>query len=473
MTTTPRPRTPAKPRESTGAAGVAPEPADGAPPRPPRSRAPVGGTSAAEGAGGHSGAEGADGHGGAGGEPPERAATYRDVFAERPYRYLFTAQLLSLVGDQLSKVALSALIFQQTRSAALAALTYAISFVPWVIGGPLLSSYADVLPRRQVLIFCDVARAALVLGLVIPGMPIPALIVLMFAANLLAPPFSSARAAMMPDLLPGDRYVVANGLDAVVRQGGQVAGFLIGGAIVALIGPHGTLTVDAATFLASAALVVIGVPRLPAASQRQSRFSMLHDTRAGIAIIFTNPVLRAYVTLFWVASAFTYAYEGIAIPWGEALHGGAAMGGAILAAGPLGQVLGLTVISRLVTPRTRMRLIMPFALLSSVALTPVALVGSSAATLLLIACAGFGSAFSAPLNALFVRAVPAEFRGRAFGVAQAGVQVAQGSAMLLAGVAASWSHPAAAVAGSGMIGTAAVALVLWSMWPRDDFHRGR
>ncbi|MBI1759396.1 MAG: MFS transporter [Actinobacteria bacterium] len=402
-----------------------------------------------------------------------RSASYRDVFAVRPYRHLFAAQLLSLLGDQLSKVALAALVFERTRSTPLAAATYAVSFVPWVIGGPLLSAYADVLPRRQVLVACDVLRATLVIALVIPGMPIAALIVLMFGANMLAPPFSSARAAMMPDLLDGDRYIVANGVDAVVRQGGQVAGFLIGGGVVALVGARGALTADAATFLVSALLITTGVPRMPAASQRQARFSVLRDTGAGIRIIFGNPALRAYVLLFWAASAFTYAYEGIAVPWGEALNGGAPLAGLILAAGPVGQVAGIMIISRVLTPRVRMRMIVPFALVAVGALIPIMVIRSVPATLALIALAGFGSAFSAPLNSLFVRALPAEYRGRAFGVAQAGVQATQGLAMLLAGLAAAGRHPALAVGGSGLIGTVVLAVLAVKLWPRDDFHRGR
>src|SRR5512133_2261857 len=56
--------------------------------------------------------------------------TYRDVLALREYRHLFAANVLSLLGDQLSKVALSLLVFQQTGSPLLTAMTYAVSFLP-------------------------------------------------------------------------------------------------------------------------------------------------------------------------------------------------------------------------------------------------------------------------------------------------------------------------------------------------------
>jgi hypothetical protein len=72
--------------------------------------------------------------------------TYRDVLSVREYRHLFAANVLSLLGDQLSKIALSLLVFQKTGSPLLTAMTYALSFLPWVAGGPVLSAYADRFP---------------------------------------------------------------------------------------------------------------------------------------------------------------------------------------------------------------------------------------------------------------------------------------------------------------------------------------
>jgi MFS family permease len=55
------------------------------------------------------------------------------------------------------------LVYDRTRSALLTALTYAITFLPWVLGGIALSGLADRLPRRQVMIASDVARMVLVI----------------------------------------------------------------------------------------------------------------------------------------------------------------------------------------------------------------------------------------------------------------------------------------------------------------------
>ena len=76
----------------------------------------------------------------------ERVA-YRDVFAVAEFRALWLAQLLSVAGDQLARVALTVLVYDRTRSALLAAVTYAATIIPVFAGGILLSGLADRLPR--------------------------------------------------------------------------------------------------------------------------------------------------------------------------------------------------------------------------------------------------------------------------------------------------------------------------------------
>ena len=93
--------------------------------------------------------------------PPVRQATFREVFAVREFRPLFGTFLLSTAGDELARVALTVLVYQRTASPLLSALTFAIGHLPWLLGGPLLSTLADRLPRHRVLIGADVTRAVL------------------------------------------------------------------------------------------------------------------------------------------------------------------------------------------------------------------------------------------------------------------------------------------------------------------------
>ncbi|MGN9777615.1 MFS transporter [Micromonospora sp. H33] len=393
----------------------------------------------------------------------ERAATYSEVFAVREYRYLFAAYLLSLAGDQLTAVTVAYLVYTGTGSAALAAAAYASSYLAWLTGGPLLSGLADRFPRRRILVVCDLARAALIPAAALPGLAAPALVVLLFTVNLLRPPFVAARAALMPEVLDGDRYAVANGVDNICAQVVQVVGFAVGGSLVALLSLRGALLVDAGTFMVSALLIMIGVgarpaPRPPLSPARPGR-------AAGLRVICTDPRLRAYVVVLWTASAFTYAAEGLMAPLARQYGGGAGTVGLLLAAAPLGMALGGVALTRLCPPAARAQLILPLAALSAGVLAAVWLVPPLWLVLLLLVLAGAASAFAIPLNALFGRAVPTEYRGRAFGVAITGLSGLQGTAMVMAGLAADrW--PATTVIGfSGLSGAVAV-LALAPLWPR-------
>ena len=79
--------------------------------------------------------------------------------------------MLSFAGDQFAQVAIAILVYRRTHSAFLTALAYALTYLPPIAGGPLLSGLADLFPRRRVMIACDVLRIGTVGLMAIPGMP--------------------------------------------------------------------------------------------------------------------------------------------------------------------------------------------------------------------------------------------------------------------------------------------------------------
>ena len=159
--------------------------------------------------------------------PPR--ATFRDVFAVREFRALWFSEVLSVAGDRLALVAITLLVFYRTGSPLLTAMAYAAGYIPWVIGGLFLADLADRRRRRSVMVFCDVVRAVLVAAMVIPAVPIGILVALLFATTMFAPPFESARAAITPDILPGESYPLATAVIQTTFLAGQVLGAVGGG----------------------------------------------------------------------------------------------------------------------------------------------------------------------------------------------------------------------------------------------------
>jgi predicted MFS family arabinose efflux permease len=384
---------------------------------------------------------------------------FREVFAVAEFRALWTAQLLSVVGDQLARVALTVLVYDRTRSALLAAITFAVSIVPTFIGGMTLAWVADRYPRRGVMIACDVIRGVLVLVMAIPGLPLAALVALLFLVTLTEAPFTSARAAIYPDVLSGDRYVMGTAVTLTTYQFAQVLGFAVGGAVVGFFGTRTSLAIDAATFAASALIVRVWIrPRpAPAAGPRREP-TRLADVFAGARLVLGRPALRTPM-LFGLLAAFYNAPEGVAAPLAYALGGGAATVGVILAANSLGQTVGAIGFSRLVAPPTRLRLMGPLAICACAVLVLFFAEPDLAVSLLILVGSGLCASYQLAANAAFVSAAPQEQRSQAFGAAQGAMSLGQGAVMILAGAAAEHHAAARAIAVCGAVGAVAALAV--------------
>ncbi|MEH1167449.1 MFS transporter [Micromonospora sp. CPCC 205539] len=372
--------------------------------------------------------------------PAEAPSTFREVFAQREFRAVLTASAFSWVGDYVAKAAVTLLVFQETKSVALSAAAFAVSYLPWLVGGPLLAALAERYPYRRVMVACDLIRMALMLLIAIPQLPVQALLVLIFAATLANPPSQAARSALMPQILTGDRLVVGLSLNGSVSQAAQVVGYLLGSAVAA-INPVLALLVNALTFGASALLVRFGVRDRAPVMTSAHRSHLLRETGQGFRIVFGTPVLRAIAVLVFSTVLFLIVPEGLAAGWAnEDGSGGLSAGMAqavIMMANPIGFILGGLLVSRLFGPARRLALMRPLAVLAPLALVPALLDPPPLVVALLAALCGFAVAGMMPMaNGLFVQALPSEFRARAFGVMATGVQVIQGCAVMITGLLA-------------------------------------
>jgi hypothetical protein len=323
-----------------------------------------------------------------------------------------------------------------------------------------------------VLITSDVLRAVLVALMAVPGTPLAVLLALLFAVSLCAPPFESARSALMADVLEGERYAVATSLTNVSLQLAQVIGFVAAGALVTAFSPSVVLLLDAATFAVSALWLAVGLQRRPAPVEPSGEpSSVWREAGEGLRLIGGSPRLLAIIALLWTGTLFANAAEGIAAPLTDDLGEGAVALGVLLAANPMGVTIGGLVVARLLGTARSERLLPALVVLS---LAPVLLAGLVAlaagpgrgAYVLVVGLlfvAGLGASWTIPLNVAFVQAVPPAMRGRAFGVAVSGLYGVQGLGALGAGLAAEGVPAAAVVAIAGGVGLVAVVPCLLAL----------
>jgi MFS family permease len=404
---------------------------------------------------------------------PARQATFRDVFTVREFRALWASQILSEGGDRLALVALTLLIYDRTRSPLLAALAYAAGYLPWIIGGLFFSGFGDRLPRREVMVACDVFRALLVAAMLIPRTPVAGLVGLLYLTTTAQAPFEAARSAILPEILRRDRYALAAAVMQTTFRVALVAGAAVGGVTVALIGARAALGVDAATFAASAVLVRFGTRARPATAEPD--FHALKQLREGVRLLLGDKTIRTLMMLGWLIALYSIP-EGIAAPYAARLSGGPVAAGLVIASGQVGAVLVTPIFTKSIGPLTRLRWMGPMAVCTCAVLPLTVFRPGLAGSMAIFALSGTFAIYQIAANTAFVQWVPAERRAQAFGLASIGTVVSQGGALMVAGAAAEVMPPATVIALGGGVGalTACGLALRWRhMSPAVGRHSAR
>lgn len=391
-----------------------------------------------------------------------KRVTFSDVLRVREFRLLWLADSQSAIGDQIARVALSILVFERTNSAILTALTYALTFLPALISGALLSGLADRLPRRRVLIACDLIRGALFALMAMPGVPIWLLCTILVLAVMAESPFTAAESSLIPAILRDeDSYLVGTALRTITNQVAQLAGFAGGGVAIALIGARAGLLLDAITFGISALAIWLGVqvrpiPEPEPDGQHPAGFGG-RSFMAGMRLIFGSPKLRTLLGLAWLAGLYVVP-EGVAPPYARALGHGVTAVGFLMAAMPAGTALGTYLFVRLVPAGSRSAWMGPLGAAAGVPLLCCWWLPNLGISLVLWAASGLFFSYQVQVVTEFVRTVPDNQRGQAVGIASSGLLAVQGIGLLLGGVVAGTWGVRWSVSAAGLVG---LLLALW------------
>ncbi len=409
---------------------------------------------------------------GSGDTDPARAAASRRRLM-REYRGILFAQFTSECGDQISAIAVSLLVYARSHSPFLAAASYAVTYVPMVLASIVLAPLVDRLPRRRVMIFCDLGRAALmgvlVLLTTIKGVPIPALLAVVLVSSFLSPPFTAARSATIPDIFgSGPGYMQAVAKSRILQQLDVVFGFAVGGLIVAAISTTGALIVDTGTFLVSALVILRRVTVRPAAlpGPLPAIWVMFRELGPGIREVLSLPVRRALLALGTFSVMFLIAPEALAVAYSQQHGGGAVAAGVLSAAQPVGVAIGAWLLVRFVPLRIQIRALLPSAGLCALIIASTAFVTSLPlwVTVVLWVLSGVPMCFVVTTIGVYNTVTERALRGRAIGVASAGIAVTQGAGFLLWGALGSWWDASTGVTAAGIFGVVVVLILRWR-WP--------
>ncbi|GAB3468816.1 MFS transporter [Actinophytocola sediminis] len=397
----------------------------------------------------------------------DNRVTYAEIFAVREFRALFASRSLSTIGDYLARAALTIAVFTETGSEALMGITFALSVLPDLIGGPVLAGLADRFPRRAVMIVADFGRAVLLLVMAIPGMPLWSLWALLFAIRLVDSPFNSAYISTMSVVLPGKRLVRGSAVTQLVNHIAYTVGYGLGGVVVAITGLSVVLIFNSATFVLSGLVILVGVLARPATASADTPPTLLGSAKAATRYILGHPRLRLMM-LFPFAIATTLATEALAAPYAAQISHGSAVAGLLMGAGPAGIVIGLWLLPMII-PEQRTRHLVILSIISCAPLVLFVAAPGALAASVLIVVSGIALYYWIPLAAEFTQTVPDSMRGQAVGLMTTMMRATQGVAILVFGLAAQNAPSSAVIAVSGALGTVLVIglSVAWVMVGRS------
>ncbi|MET7394495.1 MFS transporter [Dactylosporangium sp. NPDC005572] len=377
--------------------------------------------------------------------------TYREVWRVAPFRVLFGARTLAIGADTLRIVALSLLVYAATESPALAALAYGISFLPQLFGSGLLGALADRLPPRRLIALGYLAEAGAAVALALVPMPVWACLALVAAVACVTPVFHGAANRLIADVLPGDAYVLGRSLSNLASSLAQLAGLAGAGIAVAALGEREAILCAAAGHLIAALWTRLGLPVVAPLAPVKSLVTA--SIRGNLALL-RDPVVRRLLLTQWLPPGFITGAEALVVPY-AADRGLPA--GWLLAAVPVGMIIGNLVVGRMVAPATRERLV------------PLLIVAMGAPLLVFLAdlpwpglvaalvVVGGGFAFGLGVQAAFRDALPEGGGGQAFALLSTGLMTAQGLLPAVAGLLAEALAPGAVIALLGLATLATAA----------------
>ncbi|WP_343036562.1 MFS transporter [Flexivirga aerilata] len=399
-------------------------------------------------------------------------SSLRGMFANtRPlqapaFRRLWTANIVTVIGAQLTVVAVPAQIYAETGSSAYVGLTGIFGLVPLVVFGLYGGALADVMDRRRLLMISTVgliASSALFWLQAALGLHNVWLILVLFAVQQAFFAVNQpTRSALLPRLIPREQLPAANSLNMTVMQFGAIAGPMVGGALIPVLGYSWLYLTDTITLFATL-WAVVGLPAMPPGAEAAARAG-LRSVLDGFVYLRGHKVLLMSFLVDIIAMVFgmpralfpQVAHES----FGGPTDGGLAFA-LLFAAIPAGAVLG-GIFSGWVSRVERQGLAVVFAIVvwgASMVVFGLAVgaAGGRAGVFLVIALAGLviggaaDMASAAFRSTMLQESATDEVRGRLQGVFIVVVAGGPRIADVVHGGAAAVAGTAVAAAGGGAL----------------------
>lgn len=351
-------------------------------------------------------------------EIPPRVAALAPL-RYRNFRLLWTGLIVSNTGSWMQFVALGYLVDRLTGSPVYLGLLAATQAVPRLLFALLGGTTADRVDRRGLLLATNLVlmSSATTLAVLTAMHRIQIWQIFVIAAlNSLVQAFDMpARHSMVPSLVAEHEVLTAISLNSVAFNGAGIVGPSLGGVVIAAVGESGAFFVNAASYFAVlAALLLMSVPR----QERVGRVRVSEDFREGLALLRHHPQIVWLLGTVAVLSFFGRPYVRLMPSFArEVVHVGAEGLGLLQSAPGIGTVAALVVVGWLSSRRGKGGLLGTATLSFGAAVVAFGLMRWFWPAMLVLIAVGTTQALAmASANTLLQLTVPTHARGRAMGL---------------------------------------------------------
>jgi len=227
------------------------------------------------------------------------------------FSYVWWGQVVSQVGDGVSKLALLWFVYSVTGSPLKTSIIGILQTAPAIVLAPLIGVAVDRLPKKALLITSDLVRAV-VIGLIpcwmsVDSFTVSSLYILVTLHAVATAVFGPALTAAVPSLVPPSQYTSANALLQTTTSLGIIFGPALSGLGIAALSSQEVLCLNALTYLISAACFVpirFPPPVLSLGSQSPIA-STWRDMVEGLRFVMTGRRIIIFLTI--TASLYTFA----------------------------------------------------------------------------------------------------------------------------------------------------------------------
>ncbi len=342
------------------------------------------------------------------------AVDARSLRESRPFRRLWVGQLISLVGRQITLVAVPFQVYSLTRSALDVGLLGIVQAVPLICGSLGGGAIADRFDRRRVLIVTQLCLATcsglLALGAFIGHPALLEIYAVVALAALVGAVDAPTRTAIIPNLVGVDRLPGALSLNIVLFQTTLVAGPAIGGLVIAHLGLPAAYSVDVVTFSAAFIAVWLLPPQGRSSSERERPVAAI---LRGLSFARRQPVILGGFAMDLAAMIFGLPRAVFPVLAANTFHAGPQGLGLLYAAPGFGAVIAALASGSVARSKRLGRIIVVAIIAWGLAIIAFGFATTIWVALILLAVAGGADSFSAVCRTTIMqRIAPDALRGR-------------------------------------------------------------